>query len=53
MRLSKFNAQPVLLVSQDGALTNAFLFEVTAEGVTAIYAVRNPKKLTGLARGMS
>ncbi len=46
--LTELNAQPTVLVYQDGALTNAFLLDVTSEGVTAIYAVRNPDKLRRL-----
>ena len=46
---AELNAQPAMLVSEDGALTNAFLFDVTAAGVTSIYVVRNPDKLKRLA----
>ena len=47
---TELNARPALLVYQDGALTNAFVLDVTGEGVTAIYVVRNPDKLERLER---
>jgi hypothetical protein len=31
-----------------GVITNAFVFDVSAAGLTAIYVVRNPDKLTQL-----
>jgi len=48
--LAEFNGQPAaLLYDGEGALTTALLFDVTAEGITAIYAIRNPDKLPDLA----
>lgn len=49
--LTELNGQPALLTFQDGSLNNAFLLDITSEGVTAIYVVRNPDKLRRLARG--
>ncbi len=48
-QLTELNAQPAILVTEDGILTKAYLFDITAAGVTAIYAVRNPDKLKRLA----
>lgn len=48
-QLTELNAQPAILVTEDGVLTNALLFDITAAGVTAIYVVRNPDKLKRLA----
>ena len=47
--LTELNAQPAILISEGGALTNALLLDVTSQGVTAIYVVRNPDKLRRLA----
>lgn len=45
---SELNGQSAVLLSQGGQLTTAFVFDITAEGITAIYAVRNPDKLQRL-----
>ena len=45
----ELNGHPAVLTYEDGALANAFLFEASAAGITAIYVVRNPDKLTRLA----
>jgi RNA polymerase sigma-70 factor (ECF subfamily) len=42
---SELNGQPAMLIFEEGRLTTAFLFDATADGITAIYAVRNPDKL--------
>ena len=47
--LTELNAQPAMVVFQDGVLTNALLLDLTEEGVTAVYVVRNPAKLKRLA----
>lgn len=46
---TQLNGQPAVLVHQSGELTTAFVFDITAQGITAIYAVRNPDKLRRLA----
>ena len=46
--VAELNGQPAVLVSEGGVLTNAFVFDVTTEGITAIYVVRNPVKLERL-----
>ena len=51
--LTELNGQPAVLTFLDGNLNNAFLLDITREGVTAIYVVRNPEKLRRLARGVS
>ena len=48
LEITELNSQPALLVFENHLLANAFLFDVTAEGVTAIYVVRNPDKLRRL-----
>ena len=45
----ELNLQPAMLVFEGETLTNAFLFDATDDGLTAIYAVRNPDKLRRLA----
>ncbi len=46
----ELNGQPAMLVFFEGeTLTNAFLLDVTDDGLTAIYVVRNPDKLRRLA----
>ena len=47
--LTELNGQPAMLVFEGGVLTNAFLLDLTREGVTAVYVVRNPDKLKRLA----
>lgn len=47
---TELNARPALLVYQEGSLTNAVVLDVTNAGVTAVYVVRNPDKLSRLAR---
>ncbi|MEM7305049.1 MAG: RNA polymerase sigma factor SigJ [Planctomycetota bacterium] len=47
--LTELNAQPTVLIHEDGVLTNALLMDVTRAGITAIYVVRNPDKLGRLA----
>jgi RNA polymerase sigma-70 factor, ECF subfamily len=42
------NGQPAILAYLRGALDSAFIFDITAAGVTAIYVVRNPEKLRRL-----
>ena len=51
--LSELNAQPALLVFESDVLTNAFLFDASSEGITAIYVVRNPDKLKRLSASSS
>lgn len=48
-RITELNGQSALLIEEAGAITNAFVFDVSAAGLTAIYVVRNPDKLTQLA----
>jgi len=43
------NGQPATLAYEDGVLTNAFIFDASATAITAVYVVRNPDKLAGLA----
>lgn len=45
---SALNGQPAVLVHEHGVLTNAYLFDVSGDRVTAIYVVRNPHKLRRL-----
>jgi RNA polymerase sigma-70 factor (ECF subfamily) len=47
-RITELNGQSALLIEEAGAITNAFVFGVSAAGLTAIYVVRNPDKLTQL-----
>ena len=51
--LTELNAQPAILIYEGGALTNALLLDVTSQGITAIYVVRNPDKLRRLARSFN
>ncbi len=44
------NGQTAVLVYENGALTNAFLFDVTPSRIAGIYVVRNPDKLGRLER---
>ena len=46
----ELNGQPAVLTFEAGSLTNAFLFDTSGAGVTAIYVVRNPEKLQRLER---
>ncbi len=46
--LTELNARPAMLVFEQGVLTNAFLLDLTRDGVTAVYVVRNPDKLRRL-----
>ncbi len=48
LEITELNGQPALLVFGNHVLANAFLFDATAQGVTAIYVVRNPDKLRRL-----
>ncbi|MEM7050796.1 MAG: RNA polymerase sigma factor SigJ [Acidobacteriota bacterium] len=48
VQLQELNAQPALLIYQQGKLTNAMLLEAGADGVRALYVVRNPDKLAAL-----
>ncbi len=48
LEITELNGQPALLVFENHVLANAFLFDATAQGVTAIYVVRNPDKLRRL-----
>lgn len=52
VKLAKLNGMPGLLLFHEGKLVQATAFELDAEGVTAIYSVRNPDKLTFLARAL-
>lgn len=52
MKLAKLNGMPGLLLFYEGKLVQATAFELSAGGVTAIYSVRNPDKLTFLARAI-
>jgi RNA polymerase sigma-70 factor (ECF subfamily) len=45
---ARLNGQPALLVYEEGALTNAFVFQLAGEHIDAIYVVRNPAKLARL-----
>lgn len=47
---AELNGQLAMIVFEDGVLANAFLFDATPQGLTAIYVVRNPDKLRRLAR---
>lgn len=44
----ELNGQPAVLVTEAGTLSNAFLFDTSSDGVTAVYVVRNPEKLRRL-----
>ncbi|MBQ91004.1 MAG: RNA polymerase subunit sigma-24 [Acidimicrobiaceae bacterium] len=46
--LGELNGQPAVLVTEQGRLTNAFLFDTGPQGLTGIYVVRNPDKLRRL-----
>lgn len=46
---TEINGQPAMLAYEDGALTNAFVFDTSNAGIEAIYVVRNPEKLRRLA----
>lgn len=48
---TELNGQAAMLIVEEGRSTNAFLFDVTPEGITGIYVVRNPTKLERLAAG--
>ncbi|MBM7366322.1 RNA polymerase sigma-70 factor [Gordonia hydrophobica] len=48
MRMTVANGMPAVAVTIDGALDTVVCVEVTDEVVTAVYAVRNPAKLSGL-----
>lgn len=50
--VTELNGQPALLVGIDGRLQNAYVFDVTAAGITAMYVMRNPAKLARLDAGM-
>lgn len=52
VKLAKLNGMPGLLLFHEGKLVQATAFELDAEGVTAIYSVRNPDKLTFLTRAI-
>ena len=45
---AELNGQPSILTYEAGVLSNAFLFDTSSAGVTAIYVVRNPEKLRRL-----
>ena len=49
-RLVQINGEPGLLRYVDGQLESAQAFATDGERITAIYAVRNPDKLVGIAR---
>ncbi|MFT3660464.1 MAG: RNA polymerase sigma-70 factor [Gordonia sp. (in: high G+C Gram-positive bacteria)] len=45
---AEYNGMPALVIAFDGAVDTVMCIEVTDEGVTAVYAVRNPEKLVGV-----
>ena len=47
--LAELNGQPAIVTYEQRVLTNAMLFDATSAGVTAIYIVRNPHKLSRVA----
>ena len=49
--VTELNSRPAVCTYEQNALTNAILFDVTGDGITAIYVVRNPDKLQRLAAG--
>jgi len=50
VRMAKLNGMPGFLLFLEDQLVQATAFELGADGVTAIYSVRNPDKLAFLAR---
>lgn len=46
--VTELNGQPALLVGIDGRLQNAYVFDTSAAGITALYVMRNPAKLARL-----
>ena len=45
---AELNGQVGLLVYEDDALTNAYLFDFAGDRIAKIYVVRNPDKLIRL-----
>ena len=53
-RLVSLNGQPgAVYWDADGGMRTAFIFDVTAAGVTALYVIRNPEKLARLAEQLA
>lgn len=52
VRMAKLNGMPGFLLFLDGTLVQATSFELSPQGVTVIYSVRNPDKLALLARAL-
>ena len=53
VELVYLNGLPGVLLYEDTGLATAFAVQTNAQGVSAIYAVRNPDKLRHLTRGRS
>lgn len=53
LELVYLNGLPGCLIYEESGLTTAFAFQATAQGISAIYAVRNPDKLARLTRDRS
>lgn len=53
LELVYLNGLPGCLVYEESGLTTAFAFQTTGDGISAIYAVRNPDKLARLKRDRS
>ena len=49
VELHDLNGQLGFVLFEGGALTNVFLLEATSTGITSIYVVRNPAKLSRIA----